>query len=91
MPCTHDATPEEIRASVEATQRREQEIRNTISNLARMLCTMCKGAINFGIILPDDISQWYEGHQERDKARLAKARATALAKLDDDEKEALGL
>ena len=36
-------------------------------------------------------AKWLKEHQIADKQRLAKAKQTALVKLTDDEKEALGL
>ena len=91
MPCTVDPTPEEIRQSVEATQRREKDIRNTINNLADMLCTMCRIHVDEGWPIPTRINQWYVKHQEDDKKRLAEAKKRAIEKLDDEEREALGL
>lgn len=91
MPCRVDPTPEEIRRSVEATQKREKDISNTISNLASMLCTMCKIHIDQKLPIPTPIHDWYIKHQKEDKQRLLKAKASAIAKLTDDEKEALGL
>jgi len=91
MPCTVDPTPEEIRQSVEATQKREKDIRNTISNLADMLCTLCRIHVDEGSPIPTKIHDWYIKHQEDDKKRLAAAKKRAMSKLDDEEKEALGL
>lgn len=37
------------------------------------------------------LAKWWKEHQQFDKQRLAKAKQSALAKLTDEEKEALGL
>lgn len=37
------------------------------------------------------LSSWWKEHQIVDEVRLSKAKQSALAKLTDDEKEALGL
>lgn len=92
MPCRDGGpSPEEVNRSVKAEQRRNKAINNKIDTLTRMLCTLCKLSNEKGMSLPTEISKWYEEHKEVDKKRLADALKSALAKLNDDEKEALGL
>lgn len=92
MPCT-DGGPsyEEAERSAKAAQKRNKEVKDKLDKLTRMLCTLCKLSIEKGLMLPTEINNWYEVHKEVDKKRLADALKSALTKLSDDEKEALGL
>ena len=91
MPCLVDPTDDEIRASREASVKREKDIRNTISNLARMLCAMCKEFEHNGLEIENEIYDWWIQHKKEDAKRMAAAKQSGLAKLSDDEREALGL
>lgn len=87
-----------------ARNKRQQE---KIDNLTRMLCSLCStigyhvgshpseaivvGCNVLQIEKIPGLRKWWTEHQEFDKQRLAKAKQSALAKLTDDEKEALGV
>jgi hypothetical protein len=92
---------EDERRSQEATTRRETEEKIKLDKLTRMLCTLCKGLqeadlgtmTDLGLSKKDatEISAWYTKHSDWDEKRLAAAKKSGLAKLTEDEREALGL
>lgn len=101
MPCM-DSGPsyEDERRSQEATTRRERDERSRLDKLTRMLCTTIKilhyqdVEMHFpGVAKKDikEIQEWAVAHEEFDKRRLEEAKKSGLAKLTEDEREALGL
>ena len=100
MPCRDEPSPEEIHESVKAVRKREKEIKNKIDSLTRMLCNACKILTYHDVEIThpditnkelDELANWNVNHKKWDKERLAAAKKNALAKLSDEEREALGL
>lgn len=87
MPCRYDPTDAEIAAAAELSKKNQRDVLNTISTLTRMLCRLCEEAFE----LPSDINDWYKEHLIKDEDRKKKLKKDVLAKLTDEEKEALGL
>jgi hypothetical protein len=85
MPCTYDVDPKEEQAAWDKLKRELDET-------TRMLCALC--ACYEGLSEMRDIpglSEWWEEHKETDAKRRKRLRAGALAKLTEDELEALGI
>ncbi len=87
MPCRYDNAEDDHRQFAEA----RKADREKLDNLTRMLCALCQMTLDNRMPLTDELIEWYSQHKEWDKKRLADAKKSALAKLSDDEKEALGL
>ncbi len=101
MPCRGpDPTPEDYERSAKAVAKHEKEIKDKIDNLTRMLCNAGKILRYQDVELHSpyvdkkqatELKNWWKEHEDWDKNRLEAAKKSALAKLTDDEKEALGL
>ena len=93
MPCRNDDPIPEIDMK---SIKREKEQEENINNLTRMLCAVMTFMTtnNITLALPAKerslLEQWWPKHLEWDKKRLAAAKERGLAKLSDEEKEALG-
>lgn len=83
MPCKVDTT--------EMDRKELRELRAELDNVTRMLCELCQcygGAVTGRI---DGLSEWLDKHAAADAKRMERVRANGLAKLTQEEKEALGL
>lgn len=70
-----------------ALELRNDDVNNKILNVTYTSEYVLKRNVNN----VKGLALWWKEHQVCDKERLAKAKQSALAKLTDDEKEALGL
>lgn len=105
MPCTYHETPEEAGQRQKEYERRiTQPYVEKLDNITAMLCAVMQAidnaddcqnsedfvsAIEFGV--PNDARAWFKEHKAADEKRRDELRASALAKLSDHERQALGL
>lgn len=97
MPCRYDPSDAEIAAAAELSMKNQRDVLNKINTLTRMLCRVLgqiwdsgQTGLNASGIDPD-IQEWYKEHRKLDAKRKEQLRKDVLAKLTDEEKEALGL
>lgn len=84
MPCRVDTT--------EMDRKELRELRAELDNVTRMLCELYSqtlGLSRHSVI--EGLAEWWAEHQDADARRIERARANGLAKLTQEEREALGL
>lgn len=82
MPCTVDTRAEDARELKALTDERNE--------LTRMLCELIKGVPSRSVHTVPGLIEWWNKHKEDDAKRRARLKQEALAKLTEDEREALG-
>lgn len=89
----------------DSNDRDIKRLKNEADKLARIACKAMtelvkSGHADFLVLKDDEVREWWEKHQEADrkaqeakaeKARRAKVKREALAKLSDEEKKILGI
>ena len=88
-----------------SNDREVKKLKQECDRLARIACKAMtelvkSGHADFLVLKDDEVREWWEKHQEADrkaqeakaeKARRAKVKREALAKLSDEEKKILGI
>ncbi len=105
MPCRDYDSRWDDSWSQKARDADNKEIKKHTDKLARIACKAMtelvkSGYADFLILKDDEVREWWEQHQEADRkaqeaklerARKAKIKKEALAKLSDEEKKILGI
>lgn len=74
-----------------------EKLQKKVDNLTRMLYSIMKTyerltlKENFDLWDIPGVRHWWDNYKNQDRQRIQEARKSGLAKLTDDEKEALGL
>ena len=94
MPCRDDRDSEPSRSAEVSVLNSELFLtKKKLNQVTRLLCYLCKHFSSkvLDLKISKELNAWYAKHDEFDKERLKKAKESALKKLTEDEKEALGL
>ena len=103
MPCK--SYEDDYRSGSPTDSWQYKELKANNDKLARIACKAMTelvkaGYADFLILKDDEVSKWWEKHQEADrkaqeekaeKRRVAKVKKEALSKLSDEEKKVLGI
>lgn len=95
MPCRDDGYPDPNSKTIDSLRSQLQSQQKKLDQVTRLLCYVCRHSniseFNPGDKVKRELDAWWLKHQDFDKQRLKKAKESALSKLTEEEKEALGL